>query len=241
MIVGLSSIAEAESKIYLIGNSLTWDTVPQRLDGDVQWHVDCGKSLAYIDAHPEKPCVKSSTLWPKALKAKQYDIVSFQPHYGANLDEDLAVISKWVQMQPKAIFVIHTGWAKHVDMRTEYADDDAQGPPTHSTVYYDELLRQLREKYPKTEFRSSRAMDLLKQVLDDLDAEQAPLESVEVLYRDAIHMTTDGGRYLMHNSMRIAMGQPISDAGFSTVDPAKKPYFDKLLKQLPTYTEEAKP
>jgi hypothetical protein len=32
-------------KIFLIGNSLTWDTLPGLLDGDVQWHVDCGKNL----------------------------------------------------------------------------------------------------------------------------------------------------------------------------------------------------
>ncbi len=56
---------------YLIGNSLTWDTVPSRLDGDVQWHVDCGTSLPFVFKHPEKPCVKSSTLWPAALKKKQ--------------------------------------------------------------------------------------------------------------------------------------------------------------------------
>ena len=37
---------------YLIGNSLTWDTVPSKLDGDVQWHVDCGKSLPFIYENP---------------------------------------------------------------------------------------------------------------------------------------------------------------------------------------------
>ena len=38
-------------RCYLIGNSLTWDTVPQRLDGDVQWHVDCGVPLQIGRAH----------------------------------------------------------------------------------------------------------------------------------------------------------------------------------------------
>ena len=47
---------------FLIGNSLTWDTVPSKLDGDVQWHVDCGKSLPFIYENPQKPCVKTSTL-----------------------------------------------------------------------------------------------------------------------------------------------------------------------------------
>ena len=101
-----------QQRVFLIGNSLTWDTVPSKLDGDVQWHVDCGKSLPWMHDNPEKPCVKSSTLWPAALKDKQYDIVSVQTHYGATLEEDAETISKWMTLQPKAIFVIHTGWAR---------------------------------------------------------------------------------------------------------------------------------
>src|SRR5690606_39121687 len=68
--VSSETALQAEDKTksyYLIGNSLTWDTSPSLLDGDVQWHVDCGKSLPYIMAHPEMPCVKTSTLWPQAL------------------------------------------------------------------------------------------------------------------------------------------------------------------------------
>src|SRR5437879_2351386 len=72
-------------RAYLIGNSLTWDTVPERLAGDVQWHVDCGVSLPAIFAKPDKPCVTSSTPWPKALKEHQYTTVVVQPHYGSTL------------------------------------------------------------------------------------------------------------------------------------------------------------
>jgi hypothetical protein len=99
----------AGRSIFLIGNSLTWDTVPPKLDGDVQWHVDCGKSLPFMYENPQKPCVKSSTLWPEALAEKQYDIVSVQVHYGSTLDEDAAVIGAWLALQPKAVFVLHTG------------------------------------------------------------------------------------------------------------------------------------
>ena len=81
---GLSQDSSGKS-FYLIGNSLTWDTVPQQLDGDTQWHVDCGVSLPYIHANPAKPCVKQSTIWPKALRDKQYDVVSVQPHSGFDL------------------------------------------------------------------------------------------------------------------------------------------------------------
>ncbi|MBU6179199.1 MAG: hypothetical protein KGR69_06015, partial [Verrucomicrobia bacterium] len=110
--LALSAVAEETRSFYLIGNSLTQDTVPQKLDGDVQWHIDCGKSLPFLYENPEKPCVKSSMIWPEALKAKQYDLVSAQVHYGSTVEEDVAVLSEFVRMQPKAVFVIHSGWAR---------------------------------------------------------------------------------------------------------------------------------
>ncbi|MGE3806932.1 MAG: hypothetical protein AB7K24_19885, partial [Gemmataceae bacterium] len=85
---------------YLIGNSLTWDTTPKLLDGDVQYHVDCGKSLPFIYANPDKPCVKDSTLWPMALRDKQYDVISVQPHYGSALMQDVETLSAWLKLQP---------------------------------------------------------------------------------------------------------------------------------------------
>ena len=95
---GLSQDSSGKS-FYLIGNSLTWDTVPQQLDGDTQWHVDCGVSLPYIHANPAKPCVKQSTIWPKALRDKQYDVVSVQPHSGSTLSQDVETISDWMKLQ----------------------------------------------------------------------------------------------------------------------------------------------
>ena len=97
LLAGLVSLCHAEEthSFYLIGNSLTQDTLPSLLDGDVQWHVDCGKSLPFIYENPGQPCVKNSTLWPEALKAKQYNVISVQVHYGSNLDSDAAVIVEW--------------------------------------------------------------------------------------------------------------------------------------------------
>jgi len=43
----------------------------------VQWHVDCGVSLPFIYANPDKPCVKLSTLWTTALRDKQYEFASY--------------------------------------------------------------------------------------------------------------------------------------------------------------------
>lgn len=231
----LSTVGFAEEKpksIYLIGNSLTWDTRPTLLDGDVQYHVGCGKSLPYLFENSGMPCVKTSTVWPEALKEKQYDLVSVQSHYGATLEEDAAVISEWMEMQPKATFIIHTGWAKHEFREEEWADDDTAGTMTHSLTYIDALVKKLRELHPDREIRRTKAMDLLHLAGEKIAAGEAPVEDITELYRDAIHMDHVTGRYLMHNAMRHALGQPRSGAGFEKITPEMKSFLDSLLDTL---------
>lgn len=224
----------APSRYYLIGNSLTWDTVPGRLSGDVQWHVDCGVNLPFIHAHPEKPCVKESTLWPAALRDKQYDVVSVQPHYGSTLAQDVETISAWMKLQPKAVFVIHSGWARHAQRAEEF---ESYAPPdqmTHSPGYLRALMAELRRLHPDREIRQTLAQNLLAAIAADIAANRAPFKNLVELYRDDIHLTHSHGKYLAHNAMRRALGQAPSAAGFEKLDPAAKQYLDGVLAQLET-------
>jgi len=223
-----------ERSFYLIGNSLTQDTVPSRLDGDVQWHVDCGKSLPYIFENPQKPCVENSTLWPGALKEKQYDLISVQVHYGSTLETDAAVISEFLKLQPKAVFVIHSGWARSKSRLEEYSSQSAQGPMKHSPAYIEALLEKLTELHPGREFRQTHAQDLLTRIDLDIKAEKAPFGRLEDLYRDDIHMNVVTGRYLMHNAMRHALGQGRSVKGFEAIPSPVKAYLDRILDTLAT-------
>lgn len=234
MVAGIPALAAADDgkSRYLIGNSLTWDTVPSRLDGDVQWHVDCGKSLPYIYGNPEKPCVKASTVWPKALIEKQYDFVSVQSHYGATLEQDAATISKWMRLQPKAVFIVHTGWAREATRAEEFAKSEVGEKMEHSVAYIEALVARLKKDNPGREIRRTKAMDLLDRVARDAKAGKAPFADVKEIYRDAIHMNVVTGRYMMHNVMRRAMGQPRSAKGFEKLDPKLKTYFDKALDSL---------
>jgi hypothetical protein len=231
--LSLNAAAAETRSFYLIGNSLTQDTVPSKLDGDVQWHVDCGKSLPFIYENPEKPCVKNSTIWPEALKAKPYDVISVQVHYGSTVEEDVAVLSEFVRMQPKAIFVIHSGWARAASRAGEYAAKSAEGKMQHSPAYLDAVLAKLRELHPGRIFRQTRAQDLLARIADDIAAKKAPFSRLEDLYRDDIHLNVVTGRYLMHNAMRHALGQPRSVAGFETIPSPVKAYLDGVLDTLP--------
>lgn len=223
-------------KNFLIGNSLTWDTIPELLGDDTQWHVDCGKPLPYIFENPEKPCVKSSNIWPKALAGHQFDQVSFQPHYGSNLASDLRTISQWIDLQPDAEIIIHTGWAFHADRQEEFTNPVVcNDVMQHSPVYFNALLKKLQDKYPTRTIRRTYAMDLLQLAHQDILDGKSPINSVAELYRDKIHMTHEGGRYLMHNAMRHALGQPFSSVGFSKTPKELKVYLDSLLQR--TYSK----
>lgn len=228
----LATAEEKPKSIYLIGNSLTWDTRPPLLDGDVQYHVGCGKSLPYLFENSEMPCVKTSTVWPEALKNKQYDLVSVQSHYGSTLEEDAAVISEWMKLQPDATFIVHTGWAKSEFREEEWADDDPEGKMTHSLIYIEALVKLLRELNPGREVQRTRAMDLLQLAGEQIAAGEAPVEDITELYRDAIHMGHVTGRYMMHNAMRHALGQPRSVVGFEKITPEMKSFLDDLLDTL---------
>jgi hypothetical protein len=232
VIFSLDANAAAKPSYYLIGNSLTWDTVPPKLDGDVQWHVDCGKSLPFIQQNPAKPCVKTSTLWPKALKEKQYGFVSVQTHYGASLKQDADAISLWIKMQPKAVFVIHSGWARSKSRADEYANKAVAEKMEHSPAYLGTLVKELKRRHPGRKFRQTHAQDLLAKIAADIARGKAPWKDITEIYRDAIHMNTVTGRYLMHNAMRHALGQSRSAEGFQKLDSKLKAYFDSILDQL---------
>lgn len=226
--------APAATRFYLIGNSLTWDTVPSLLSGDVQWHVDCGTPLARVYSHPNKPCVTNSTLWPAALRDKQYNVISVQPHYGSTLAQDVEAISAWMKLQPKAVFVIHSGWSRHAQHADEFAGYAAPDQMVHNPGYFRALLAELRRLHPGRELRQTLAQNLLAQIAADIATGQAPVTKLVDLYRDDIHLKPDSGKYLMHNAMRLALGQPLSAAGFAKTEPAMKQYLDSVLAQLQT-------
>jgi len=235
---GAFAAEPAKTSYYLIGNSLTWDTVPGQLSGDVQWHVDCGVHLRHIYNNPGKPCVTNSTLWPTALRNKQYEVVSVQPHYGSTLAQDVEAISEWMKLQPKAVFVIHSGWARHAQREDEFASLAAPDQMTHSPGYLRALMAELRRLHPGRELRQTFAQNLLAQIASDIAAGAAPVKAVVDLYRDEIHLKAESGKYLMHNAMRLAMGQPPSAAGFDKIEPAMKRYLDGVLAQLKTATAD---
>ena len=236
------SIANADEtagpRCYLIGNSLTWDTVPGRMGSRVQWHVDCGVPLTAIFANPDKPCVKESRIWTEALRDEKYDVVSVQPHYGTTLAQDVEVIDRWMKMQPSAVFVIHSGWAYHEKRADEFASYAQPSQMTHSPGYLRALVAELRRLHPGRKLRQTFAQNLLAVIADDIAAGRAPIKDLAELYRDGIHLTHSHGKYLAHNAMRHALGLPPSAQGFDNLDPAQQRYLDRVLSLLKVSRED---
>ena len=225
-------LGSAEQKsCFLIGNSLTWDTVPSLMGEGVAWHVDCGKSLPYIFENPNNPCVKSSTLWTEALKSTRYDILCVQPHFGSTLDQDVQVIAKWLALQPDADLVIHTGWGRHAQFVVDYQSNHDDGRMIHTTDYFARLVKALSRRFPDRNITTTGAIEVLYQISRDIEAKQAPFEEFADIYRDDIHLQQKSGRYLVHNLMRVALGLPRSDQGFQ-IEPGHKEYFDAKIDQF---------
>ncbi len=219
-------------KIYLVGNSLTWDTVPALLSGEVQWHVDCGRSLQQIYDRPASPCVATSKVWTTVLPSTQLDYLVVQPHYGTQLKQDLDVITRWYETQATATLVLHTGWAKQAELEKEFqgglASDPLATPMIHCPEYFTHLRAELAKRFPNRNIRSTCVIQTLRSIVDDIGKGQAPLEKISTLYRDAIHFDVQIGRYLAHNLMRKALSQRTSTQGFQLDTPIEQYLNEKI-------------
>ena len=227
--VAQTDAPQTPATVYLIGNSLTNDTRPDRLATRPDFHIDCGKSLPYIEAHPEMPCKRDSRLWPEALAAAEYEQLVMQSHYGATLEEEVATISRWMAMQPAAEIIIHTGWAKHEPFAEERGQTNTSGPMRHSSAWYAALLNRLRATHPDRTITRTRCADALWKIADEIAAGDAPFEQLDAIYRDAIHMELGPGRYLMHNLMRLALGQDPVTEWAEPIEPPVKTYLDEQI------------
>ena len=196
------------ASILTIGNSLTFDTVPSSLDGDVDISIFCGQNLKYINENPSAFCVPHSVLWTEVLANKSYDYVTVQPFLGTTLVEDTTIISNWMDMQPTAKFVIHTGWQRSANHAQLYQSPTDGENMSVSPVYFDRLIANLVELHPGQTVTRTFATDILNDISADIDNNIGPYNSLSDLYRDELHMSYEEGRFLMNNVMRIALDQP---------------------------------
>jgi hypothetical protein len=221
--------ASDAASIFAIGNSLTWDTRPALLDGEVQWHITCNKNLAYAFNHPDDVCLDSSTNWDVAFQNHDYDFVMMQPFNGTTLAKDAEVVSVIMDLEPHASIVIHTGWPSIDNLQQVYTSGLPSDLMRPSAAYLESLVQEIRDNHPGRAVQSDRVVDILYSIALDIDDGKAPFDSIQELYRDSTHLSENYGRYVAHNAARLAMNQPLSSDGFD-LDGAALQYLDgKLL------------
>lgn len=209
---------------------MTWDTRPTLLQGDVQWQIACNRSLADAFANPDYSCISSSTSWDSAFESKDYDYVMVQPFYGTTLAEDARVISQIMDRQPRARIMIHTSWSSANTLEQVYESRISGEQMRPSAEYYDRLLDDIRQSNPDRIVESDHVVDMLHAIATDIDAGRGPFNSLSELFRDEVHLN-ETGRYLAHNAVRAALGQPLSREGFDLNDATRRYLNGKILSE----------
>jgi hypothetical protein len=234
IVTSWSLVSRADS-IYSIGNSLTNDALPNNLDGNVDYHIYSSRNLQYIFDHPTEQSsttTYSSLPWETAFSTNQYDWITVQPFSGTTLQQDVAVISHWMDMQPNANFVIHPAWTAFASFPSDYEAGNPDDNMRPSPEYIADLTAALETQHPGREIVSTRSNDLLYSIHLDIESDIGPFESLADIGRDYVHMDRQIGRYLMHNALRISTGQETTSSGF-VIDDEMKSYLDTKLALVP--------
>ena len=217
--------------MYLIGNSLTVNCEFQLLDGVVGYNINSSATLkSSYDRTTADSTSPDSGPWREAFAANQYDFVSVQPSPGTTLNEDATAIVAWMALQPHATFILHTGWAWSSRLETEYHGGDPNNACIRSPEYMADLTAEVARRTGGRTMVSTHANDAIDMIYHDIENHVGPFTSIYGIYRDGVHLN-ETGRYLAHNLMRQAMGQPLSDGAkdFASVPAATKAYLlDKV-------------
>ena len=221
--------------IFVIGNSLTQDTIPTQYGADFDIRPNSGLQIIYDS--PTTNLLTGSIDWPTAFAATQYDIVSVQPYRTPeetdSLNQNTTVISEWVSLQPNAVFIIHTAWAPFADHAEQYAEngEGEEGFLSWNRGYYEELITRLRTANPGTTFKVNPAINVLEAINRDIVRGIGPYTALSDLYRDTLHIGLEGGGfYLMHNLMRRTLGLPIVNANASEISAQTRLYLNAKIQ-----------
>lgn len=231
--------------IFMIGNSLTWDTLPRNIDSNVKYHIATGKNLKFIFDNPDRITTSNavdSTSW-RILTEENFDYVVVQPFKGTTLAQDIEIISHWMSLQPNATFIIHTGWNQFALHDSNYFIEQSPENRLRSQDYFLQLLENLTLANPHRVIRTTRALEVLENINQETKRGISPFNELSNLYRDNIHMSdlirsdNGAGRYLMHNIMRLALEQPTRNnprlaRGFLLDSPEIKTYLDNHVSSL---------
>ena len=213
------SRAETVTNGYILGNSLSWDTVaywpPDYVGPDGSMQIcPAFNTQQFIDG-PD--CGLFGNKWWMTFPYWDFDYISIQLHAGTTMQQDIDNLSYWISLQPRAKWYIHTGWDhahlfEHMETiwAANWTGDPATTPMTYHPDYYQEVADRVRLNHPGVRLDIIPHMHLLEEVRQDILNGVGPLTDFQTdLFRDTQHVTYGAGRFLQAQLFLHTVGKPL--------------------------------
>lgn len=202
------------STLYMIGNSLTWDSRPEKTAAtanfsgfpmDVGYHIRCASTLSSIVDDPNTVCIDPTETgrFPTALPTFAWDSVSLQHHAreGATLNTDSSAIRTLVELaqtnasNADTTFFIYQPWPKSTQWNS-WLDSVSQDPDTRALPrreYSYLLFQTVQEQIPTANFAILPVGDVMFQLDQEMAAGMIPgYSSIQEVYRNSVHLNGVG-------------------------------------------------
>lgn len=205
---------------YHIGNSLTWDSLPeiqgefaldQGLSLTTGHHINCNRSLDQIAANPTQTCVPPVPefgYFEDALADIALDYFTVQPYWTATstmaTDEqvitDMEALLSTNPDSDNAIVYLYQAWGAEYfmisgDWFTPISDSDTT-PSTPADEYFIHLFNRIEAALPDREVRIIPVGRVINEIQQQIEADQMPgVTELSEFYRDDIHMSHTIGRF----------------------------------------------
>ena len=232
--------------LYQVGNSLTWDTQPNRTvmiasenseTLDIGYHIHCNSTLTDILASPGSTCVPANSTgeFSDALPMLEWDAVTLQLYNkgATTLADDLQAVTTLYNLtrsnpaNASTQFFIHAPWPTLPNWSGW--DDPVTASPSqptkHSLAYFDLFMNEVDTLYPG-EFKLIPLGEIIASIRDDIaNGTAVGLTSIDDLYRDDVHMS-GLGRFVASTAVYASVfatdptGTPVprSTGGWSVED-----------------------
>ena len=211
---------------YHIGNSLTWDGQPvkvqemsasQGIDHSEGHHIRTGSSLPTI--FNDTPCSGTCIIGDEygefdvALPNNHFDVVFMQPHHNSTLGDDQTIIGQMINMSLGADrYVIYGTWP-HTNAGADYqaawdapitnTPSQALSSTTRRRAYFTTLTDNVRDAFPNKEIHLLPLGDILYRLDQIIKADAFPDPSYTDafdFYDDEQHLTNTG-RWIAANAL----------------------------------------
>jgi len=228
LLVPITANGQGE-QIHLTGNSLLWQIKAWNMGVDL--HIKCGSNLDSIYHNPTVVCVESSYLWIEAFVNETYDLIVVEPFHGTTLQQDVAIITEWMELQPQAQFVLYMGWYDKVsDEGVHFIDTYLAGNPDDNMRANPQYMAALADQLPRDVRLVPTGTALYQLYLDDL-AGVSPY-SYDDAWADDIHLNPRMN-YVMRELTEWALGRPPQQTHqYFGLTSAERAYGDDLVWRL---------